>query len=151
VQDEKLSGRSLAERSDFRCCFQVDSSRFVVPLLDLQESEMTEWFFRIKGKRELGPVTSGELLELIRQGTILPHTEIRKDNSRWLAASEIHGLFEAAARPSVAFNCPYCEKPIEKPPCRCRSCTRQIMKATGHLVTNNVEMPNEQLQRPDLD
>ncbi len=112
---------------------------------------MTQWYFRNNNKKELGPVSPSELLELIRQGTVRPETELRKGDHRWLPASQIAGLFEAAARPSVVFNCPHCSKPIDKPPCKCRHCHRQIAKATGRLIQNHVDVPLNRELRPDLD
>ncbi len=111
---------------------------------------MTTWYYRNGGK-ENGPVSPSELLELIRKGTVVPETELRKDDNRWLIASDVNGLWEAASRPSVGFKCPYCSKAIEKPPCVCKSCSRQINKATGHLVMHPLSRTPEKSLRPDLD
>jgi GYF domain 2 len=111
---------------------------------------MTTWYYRSGGK-EIGPIGPGELLELVRKGVVSPETELRKEDNRWLLASDVNGLWEAAGRPSVGFKCPYCSKPITKPPCLCKSCNRQIEKATGHLVLNKLSRTPEKPLRPDLD
>lgn len=97
---------------------------------------MSEWYYRIDGKSEAGPVGSSKLVELIRAGTIRSDTEIRKGNSKWLRACEVNGLWDAAILPSVLFRCPYCDATIPKPPINCVKCGKHIEKAVGQLVTH---------------
>jgi len=98
---------------------------------------MTDWFYRVSdsGKaEENGPVTAQVLLQLIRDGGINEETLIRKDNSNWVRSVEVNGLWDAAGRPSAAFVCPHCGRPIAKPPVTCGACHQRVQHAVGHLV-----------------
>jgi hypothetical protein len=95
---------------------------------------VTVWFYRSKDAVVNGPVSPSELLELIRKGIVQESTAVRKGDSSWVASIEVGGLWEAAARPSVVFDCPHCNKPISKPPLRCPHCKQFVQKASGHLV-----------------
>jgi hypothetical protein len=99
---------------------------------------MSEWYFRADNGKVTGPIPSSKLLELIRSGTILSETEVRKDDSNWVRACEVNGLWKAAGLPSVAFKCPFCQAVIERPPTTCKSCERPIAKAVGNLLPNSV-------------
>ena len=57
---------------------------------------MSQWFYRIQAGKEQGPFPSSRLLELIRSGEIDGETEIRKDDSPWVPACQINGLWQAA-------------------------------------------------------
>jgi hypothetical protein len=98
---------------------------------------MPQWFYRINGHAEFGPIGASDLLELIRQGQVDGQTEIRKDDSAWVLACEINGLWQAAGRPTVEFKCPYCESAIEKPPTWCKSCRKDVAKSVGQLVRHS--------------
>ena len=105
---------------------------------------MSQWFYRIQVGREQGPFLSSRLLELIRSGEIDGETEVRKDDSPWVPACQINGLWQAAGKPSVAFKCPFCNSEIDRPPTKCKSCNKQVTKAVGQLVpkarpTSNTE------------
>lgn len=95
---------------------------------------MAQWFYRNENGQEYGPIVASQLLELIRQGSVDSETEVRKDNSPWVRACEVNGLWQAVGMPTVKFECPNCQSPIEKPPTRCKSCLKDIPKAIGHLV-----------------
>jgi hypothetical protein len=95
---------------------------------------MTKWFYRTDEKREVGPVPSSQLLELIRNGAIDGETEVRKDDSPWVPARLVNGLWKAAGTPSVAFKCPFCSSVIERPPTKCEACERTVAKSVGQLV-----------------
>ena len=97
---------------------------------------MAEWFYRNAHCKELGPVSGAMLLELVREGDIQAGTEVRKDDSPWILACQVNGLWQAAGRPGVAFHCPYCNAVISKPPSRCEACDRDVVKAIGKLLNH---------------
>lgn len=103
---------------------------------------MAEWFYRTPFGDEKGPMGGAQLLELIRRGEVKGQTEVRKDNSPWVPACQINGLWQAVGRPSVEFVCPHCGGAIAKPPTRCGECRKEIAKATGHLVPH--QRPKDQ-------
>ncbi len=103
---------------------------------------MSLWFYRSQDSTVKGPVSPSELLELIRKGVIQENTQVRKGDSPWVASTDISGLWEAAGRPSAAFDCPHCNKPISKPPIRCPHCNQFVQKATGRLQHHNSVTPN---------
>jgi hypothetical protein len=100
---------------------------------------MSEWYYRIDGKSEKGPLGSSKLVELIRAGTIKSDTEVRKGNSKWIRACEVNGLWNAAILPSVLFRCPHCEAAISKPPVDCAKCVRNPNQKL-HRYTRSTEM-----------
>jgi hypothetical protein len=53
------------------------------------------WYAKVMGKTE-GPLKPSELMEMIRNEEVTGATMVRKNNSDWVAASEVLGLFEAA-------------------------------------------------------
>jgi len=98
---------------------------------------MTDWYYRASQAakaEENGPIASPDLLKLIRDGVINEDTLIRKGDSNWVPSVQINGLWAAAGRPTAAFLCPNCGKPIPKPPVTCGACQQRIMHAVGHLV-----------------
>jgi len=106
---------------------------------------MAQWFYRDQPGRDVGPVTSSQLLELVRQGEIDSDTEVRKDESPWARACEVNGLWLAAGMPTVFFRCPSCDAEIERPPTHCKSCHADIRKATGQLVQHS--RPKDKLSK----
>ena len=59
----------------------------------------SQWFYRA-GTQEVGPVSSAQIRALVSDGTITPETALRKDDSNWMKASRIKGLFgETVAEP----------------------------------------------------
>jgi len=103
---------------------------------------VAEWFYRTTVGEEKGPIGGAQLLELIRRGEVKGNTEIRKDQSPWVYAYEVNGLWQAVARPSVEFKCPHCGATIPKPPTFCTGCRKDVAKAVGHIVTH--QKPKEQ-------
>jgi hypothetical protein len=99
---------------------------------------MSEWYFRTDDGKIGGPIPSSKLLELIRSGKILSETEVRKDDSPWVKACEVNGLWKAAGLPSIGFRCPFCQAAIDRPPTKCKNCERPIDKAVGNLRPNSV-------------
>ena len=64
--------------------------------LDKGKGKMaTSWFCKLMGKTE-GPLKPSELMEMIRNEEVTAATPVRKNNSDWVPASEVMGLFEAA-------------------------------------------------------
>ncbi|NQT16929.1 MAG: DUF1583 domain-containing protein [Planctomycetes bacterium] len=57
----------------------------------------TKWFCRILGK-EIGPLSSQDLVELVRSGTLTKNDPVRRQgNNKWIRAREVEGLFRLAA------------------------------------------------------
>jgi rubrerythrin len=98
---------------------------------------MASWFYRTNRGREQGPVASSELLELIRTGAIDGETEVRKDDSHWVPANQVNGLWQAVGKPTVVFKCPECGSLIDKPPAKCNACEKVVNKAVGQLHVNS--------------
>lgn len=103
---------------------------------------MAQWFV-LQEVEVLGPLTPGELLKLVRRGTVTTETKIRKDDSSWFPASEVGGLFEAAVKPTIILHCPGCNAVIPKPPCVCTQCGRQIEVAKREVIQNRILSPVE--------
>ena len=89
---------------------------------------MAEWHCEIMGN-VIGPLTPAELLEKVRTGEITFDTKIRKDDSQWVAASEVGDLFERAVAVKKKQVCPYCRVEIGAPPIECPGCDRYITRA----------------------
>jgi hypothetical protein len=96
------------------------------------------WFYKTYSGMELGPVSPQELLELIRSGNILSDTPLKKDDSQWVQAKEVNGLWDMASKPSKAYYCNECGKQISRPPCRCEKCDRYVERATEKLVSHDL-------------
>ncbi|MDZ4848297.1 MAG: DUF4339 domain-containing protein [Pirellulaceae bacterium] len=114
---------------------------------------MIHWYYRMGEADEHGPIGPSELLELIRKGVVREDTMVRKGTSSWVASSNINGLWEAAGRPTTAFNCPNCGKSIAKPPSRCSNCNQMIEHATGHLIhhkTTSLHSPKSESKSEPL-
>ena len=88
----------------------------------------TEWYYESMGQ-VIGPLTSAELLQKVRAGEVTEATPIRKDDSQWVAAEDVNGLFEAANRARIQHKCPYCGHAIPRPPTTCEGCRRNVDKA----------------------
>lgn len=97
------------------------------------------WYYKSHTGSELGPVSPSELLDLIRTGSVLRDTLVKKDDSQWVKVEEVNGLLANAAKPSVAYLCPTCGKQISKPPCRCHRCDLHVDKAPQKLVHHDLD------------
>jgi len=62
------------------------------PLLDERFGMAARWFYRISGE-EHGPISTPELVELARSGKLLPSDKVKKNESKWVSASKVRGLF----------------------------------------------------------
>ena len=97
------------------------------------------WYIKYEDGSERGPVGPLELLELIRSGAVLRKTQLRKDDSQWVDADQVNGLWSAAAKPSMVYHCPHCGKIIPKPPTRCSKCELHIDRASSKLVQHDLD------------
>jgi hypothetical protein len=97
------------------------------------------WFYKSHTGAEYGPVGPVELLDLIRNGTVLRDTLVKKDDSQWVKVEEVNGLLANAAKPSIAYFCPTCGKQVTKPPCRCHRCDLHVDKATQKMVQHDLD------------
>lgn len=123
------------------------------------------WFYKSSTGMEYGPVTPLELLDLIRNGTVLRDTPLKKDDSQWVTAQNVNGLFATAAKPSIVYLCPGCGKEISKPPSRCLKCDVHVDRANHKMVQYDLEaidrkarkgmeqggLPNKELRKADRD
>lgn len=97
------------------------------------------WYYKSHTGAEFGPVSPIELLDLIRNGTVLRDTLVKKDDSQWVRVEEVNGLLANAAKPSIAYFCPTCGKQVSKPPCRCHRCDLHVDKATQKLMQHDLD------------
>ncbi len=104
---------------------------------------MTVWYWKDDEQVEHGPFGPDKLLHLIREGSIQKQSLIRKDNSKWVAASEINGLWESAAKPYKIYLCAECGTQIDRPPTKCSKCERRVEKATEKTVTPDLNRPKQ--------
>lgn len=97
------------------------------------------WFYKSHTGAEYGPVSPVELLDLIRNGTLLRDSMVKKDDSQWVKVEEVNGLLANAAKPSIAYFCPTCGKQVSKPPTRCHRCELHVDKPTQKLVQHDLD------------
>ena len=57
-----------------------------------------EWYCQVMGS-EVGPMTESQLIDMVRQQKITPEDLVKRNDSSWVAAFEVKGLFAAAAKP----------------------------------------------------
>lgn len=104
---------------------------------------MAEWFYEQMGQT-IGPITGKQLLARVRSGDIVADTAVRKDDSQWVPARDVGGLFEAAGgRESREITCPYCGATIDRPPTRCTKCHRQV-EQTYELAFRESSAPTDE-------
>lgn len=101
---------------------------------------MAQWFCEIMGE-VVGPLKSTQLLDKVRTGEIVADTRIRKDDSQWVLAIEVGGLFDAATRAPKKRICPYCSHEVEQPPTTCNGCNRWINRALLVSVGGSADRP----------
>lgn len=104
---------------------------------------MTRWFIQSDDARdERGPLVPSELLDLVRRGEVTRRSLVRTDDSAWIPAGSVGGLFEAAWRPTIEYFCPCCQAEVGEPPVRCGHCGQQvrhgIAKITEHGIVQRV-------------
>ncbi|MEO9596001.1 DUF4339 domain-containing protein [Rhodopirellula bahusiensis] len=98
---------------------------------------MSVWFVQ-KGDEQLGPYKPAELLALVRDGSVVAETKIRKDDSNWFSASEVGGLFEAARRPSIEHYCPQCNVRVSQPPTICPECGKDLDRTKTRIIEHSI-------------
>lgn len=59
-----------------------------------------EWFCRVMGS-DVGPLSQHQLVDMARQHQLNPEDLVRRNNSSWVPAFQVKGLFEAAAKPPI--------------------------------------------------
>ena len=75
----------------------------------------SQWFYRI-GDEPMGPVTFQDLVRLVREGALTEDHRVRRDMSdQWIAAREVIGLFQAAARQEAAPSTGAASQPAARP------------------------------------
>jgi hypothetical protein len=105
---------------------------------------VTKWFIQRAGSSEdLGPYRPSELLELVRSGEVTSETMLRKDDSKWFAAADVGGLFEAAMRPTIRYFCPQCSTEVSEPPVTCPKCDLNIIRAKTQIKENTIVNRND--------
>jgi hypothetical protein len=95
----------------------------------------TEWYYQLMNEI-VGPLSPSELVEKIRAGQVKEDTLIRKDDSQWVSASQVNGLFEAAQRNESRLICPYCGHDVDRPPTTCKHCNRQLVMSVSSRMTS---------------
>ncbi len=103
---------------------------------------MAQWFVQ-KDVDVVGPLTPTELLTMVRRGTVIPETKLRKDDSPWFAAADVGGLFEAAVKPTLILHCPGCHAVVSEPPCVCAECGRELQVVRREVIQNRIQSPTE--------
>ncbi len=86
---------------------------------------MAQWFCQINGK-QVGPLSPAKLVEMVRAGKIKAETPVRKDDSQWVTAQSVNGLFESAGKKLPQPRCPYCGVTVAALPTTCPNCQRRI-------------------------
>lgn len=102
---------------------------------------VTEWFVQTESDAELGPLRPSELLALVRSGKVTRQTLVRSNNSSWVVAGDVGGLFEAALRPTIQYLCPQCENEVSEPPVRCTHCGRKIHRGITRIIEHGSLQP----------
>lgn len=59
----------------------------------------SEWFCQVMGS-EVGPLSQRQLVDMVRHHRLNPEDLVRRNNSSWVPAFQVRGLFEAAAKPA---------------------------------------------------
>ncbi len=85
----------------------------------------TEWYIKIRSKVH-GPFSNSQLREKVRNRTVTESTPVRKDDSQWVAAISINGLFQTAGVATSDLRCPYCGLQIIETPTICPQCQRKV-------------------------
>lgn len=73
---------------------------------------VVEWYCQVMGS-EVGPLSQRQLVDMVRQHQINPEDLVRRNNSAWVPAFDVKGLFEAAAKPPTPPRSGASEEPSE--------------------------------------
>jgi serine/threonine protein kinase len=71
-----------------------------------------KWYCKVFGQ-ELGPMTSHQLAEMARNNNLLPDDLVRRNNSRWVLARTVKGLFDASTLRQAAMTAVSRSTPVE--------------------------------------
>ena len=114
-----------------------------------RELMATEWYYQIMND-VIGPLTSGQLLDKVRSGQVKEDTLIRKDDSQWVRAREVNGLFETLDQVRIKRICPYCGHDVGPPPTTCAKCNRKLVLAyNSRLAAMAKKTKNAKKVQPD--
>lgn len=72
-----------------------------------------EWYCKVMGT-EVGPLNQDQLVDMVRNHRVNPEDLVRRNNSQWVPAFEVKGLFEAAAKPAPPKPAPEPEEKLEE-------------------------------------
>ncbi|MFP6604770.1 MAG: DUF4339 domain-containing protein, partial [Pirellulaceae bacterium] len=61
---------------------------------------MAKWYYKTLGST-VGPLSSREFLERVRDGDVTEEMHVRKDDALWVPARSVTGLFEYATERSA--------------------------------------------------
>jgi hypothetical protein len=95
----------------------------------------TEWYYQFMND-VVGPLSSSEFLSRVRAGQIKEETLVRKDDSQWVLAGQVGGLFDAARKAESHRICPYCGRTVEQPPTTCAGCNRKLVLSLNSRLTS---------------
>lgn len=106
----------------------------------------TEWYYRVMND-VVGPLSSRNLLDVVRAGQIKHDTLIRKDDSQWVPASQVSGLLDAADQSASRRICPYCGHTVASPPTTCEGCNRKLVLSVNSRLTSIAKTNNKHVIR----
>ncbi len=95
----------------------------------------TQWYYQFMSD-VIGPLSSSEFLIKVRAGQIREETPVRKDDSQWVAARQVGGLFDAAQKSEAHRICPYCGRNVDRPPTTCAGCNRDLVLSLSSKLTS---------------
>ena len=112
---------------------------------------MSDWYYEYLNK-VIGPISSRQLLDKLRTGEIAAETPVRKNDSQWVPAVTVGGLYEAASRKVGKRICPYCGHEVFKVPTVCGGCERYIDRAQKVYVESPIrDAPRESIESEEED
>jgi hypothetical protein len=95
----------------------------------------TEWYYQIMND-VVGPLSGRQLLDKVRAGQVREDTLVRKDDSQWVPARQVNGLWEAVAHRPTQRICPYCGSVVDPPPSTCHGCNRKLVLSFNSRLTS---------------
>ncbi len=106
----------------------------------------TEWYYRVMND-VVGPLSSRNLLDVVRAGQIKHDTLIRKDDSQWVPAGQVSGLLDAADQSASRRICPYCGHSVGEAPTICEGCNRKLVLSVNSRLTSLGRTNNKRVIR----
>lgn len=112
---------------------------------------MSDWYYESLNK-VIGPISSRQLLDKLRTGEIDAETRVRKNDSQWVPAMTVGGLYEAASRKVSKRICAYCGHEVLKVPTVCEGCERYIDRAQKVYIESPIrDAPREIIESEEED